>query len=102
MFPGFATRVENELREVYNQKMYKDKEKDKEKEKKKKKMKIQVFDDPKRKNSVFIGGTIIARYYNNPESDDYWISRDEWNDEENQEEILKKKCSNLFKDTRIE
>lgn len=96
MFPGFSTRVENELREVYTKKALK------ESEKKKIKIKINVIDNPKRNNSVFIGATIIANYYNNPESFDYWISRDEWNDEENQEEILKTKCPNVFKDIIID
>ena len=69
--------------------------------KKKIKININVLDHPNRKYSVFIGAGIIANYYNTEESRDYWITRDEWLECEeniNKENLLKEKCQNYFKE----
>ena len=100
LFPGFVTRLENEIKSIYKTKNLKE---DKEKNIK---MNINVLDHPNRKYSVFIGAAIVGNYYNNTESDNYWISRDEWfeceyNIENNKESLIKRKCKNYFKDAFI-
>ena len=95
LFPGFATRFENELRKKYIEKNLANAKE------KKIKININVLDHPNRKYSVFIGAGIIANYYNTQESIDYWITRDEWLECEeniNKENLLKEKCQNYFKE----
>ena len=98
LFPGFATRVENEIKKLYKQTALKS-TKDK-----KIKISINVIDSPKRKYSVFIGATIIANYYNRTNDDDnYWITREEWLDCEDKgsytkENLIKNKCQSYLKD----
>ena len=97
LFPGFASRVENEIKKLYKQtalKLAKEK---------KIKININVIDSPKRKYSVFIGASIIANHYNNEENEDYWITRDEWlecedNKDYNKENLIKNKCQSYLKD----
>ena len=97
LFPGFASRVENEIKKLYKQtalKLAKEK---------KIKININVIDSPKRKYSVFIGASIIANHYNDPENEDYWITRDEWLDCEDKgtytkENLIKNKCQSYLKD----
>ena len=97
LFPGFASRVENEIKKLYKQtalKLAKEK---------KIKININVIDSPKRKYSVFIGASIIANHYNNEENEDYWITRDELlecedNKDYNKENLIKNKCQSYLKD----
>ena len=98
LFPGFASRVENEIKKLYKETALKN-TKDK-----KIKISINVIDSPKRKYSVFIGATIIANYYNRTNDDDnYWITREEWLDCEDKgsytkENLIKNKCQSYLKD----
>ena len=92
LFPGFASRLENEMKKVYRDHALKDAED------KTIKININVLDSPNRRNSVFIGGTIVGNYYNTPDSEDYWITRDEWIESEDTEAIIKKKCQSYFSD----
>ena len=97
LFPGFASRVENEIKNLYKQTTLKHTKE------KKIKISINVIDSPKRKYSVFIGASIIANHYNNSENDDYWITRDEWLDCEDKgsytkENLIKNKCQSYLKD----
>ena len=97
LFPGFATRVENEIKKLYKQTALKS-AKDK-----KIKISINVIDSPKRKYSVFIGASIIANHYNDAENEDYWITRDEWLECEDKgtypkENLIKNKCQSYLKD----
>ena len=92
LFPGFASRLENEMKKVYREHALKDAED------KTIKININVLDSPNRRNSVFIGGTIVGNYYNTPDSEDYWITRDEWIESEDTEAIIKKKCQSYFSD----
>ena len=64
LFPGFATRVENDIKKLYKKSALKN-SKDK-----KIKININVIASPKRKFSVFIGASIIANHYNNLENED--------------------------------
>lgn len=74
LFPGFVSRVENEIKILYKDYALKNlKENEKEA-----KIKINVMDNPRRKHSVFLGGCVIAKYYNTKESFDYWVNRQEW------------------------
>ena len=97
LFPGFASRVENEIKKIYKKTALK-KTKDK-----KIKININVIASPKRKFSVFIGASIIANHYNDLENEDYWITRDEWLECEDKgsytkENLIKNKCQSYLKD----
>jgi actin-related protein 2 len=98
LFPGFATRLELEMKKLYKENNLKMTEN------KKIKISINVIDSPKRKYSVFIGATIIANYYNRTNDDDnYWITREEWLDCEDKgsytkENLIKNKCQSYLKD----
>ena len=97
LFPGFASRIENEIKKLYKEtalKLAKDK---------KIKININVIDSPKRKYSVFIGASIIANHYNTEGNEDYWITRDEWLECEDtgdytKENLIKNKCQSYLKD----
>ena len=97
LFPGFASRIENEIKKLYKEtalKLAKEK---------KIKININVIDSPKRKYSVFIGASIIANHYNAEGNDDYWITRDEWLECEDKgtytkENLIKNKCQSYLKD----
>ena len=82
MFPGYASRIENELKKVYtevNLKAAKNKTI---------KIPINIIDSPRRKYSVFIGAAVLSNLYNEPDKIDYWISKQEY--EEDHNVILKK------------
>jgi len=59
MFPGFPTRLNNDLRKLYEKIVLKGK-KDPEK-----KMKIKIIDPPRRRYNVYIGGTVVANAMKN-------------------------------------
>ena len=93
LFPGFTSRLENEMKKVYQDHCLKDTED------KTIKIKINVLDNPNRRYSVFVGGAVVGNYYNTPDSEDYWITRSEWLEAgDNYEEVLKKKCQSYFSD----
>ena len=97
LFPGFATRVEKDIKKIYKETALRN-TKDK-----KIKININVIAIPKRKYSVFIGASIIANHYNNLDNEDYWITRDEWLDCEDKgsytkENLIKNKCQSYLKD----
>ena len=83
MFPGYASRIENELKKIYTEVNLK------EAKKKEIKIKINIIDSPRRKYSVFIGATILANLSNKPENLGYWISKKDW-DESGPNIVLKK------------
>jgi actin-related protein 2 len=89
MFPGYATRLENEIRILYkdnNLKVTKDKNI---------KIPINIIDSPRRKYSVFIGASVLSNVYNGPQYEPYWISSNEW--KESGERIVKEKCKTLIR-----
>ena len=60
MFPGYASRIDNELRNLYKENTLKlAKEKNI-------KIPIDIIDSPRRKYSVFIGATVLSNVYNIP------------------------------------
>jgi actin-related protein 2 len=96
LFPGFATRLENDMKRLYKENSLKNADN------KTIKININVIDSPRRKYSVFIGASIIGNYYNSADSDDYWVSIDEWlecgENAINKENIIKNKIQSYFKD----
>ena len=113
MFPGYASRLYNEMEDLYKEskstKLYDEMEYLYKKSKstklydemedlyKKKKNKfINIFDSEERKYSVFIGATVLAQTYNNEngENSGYWITKQDW--EEVGPDIVLKKCQNIM------
>ena len=89
MFPGYASRIDKELKKIYTENTLKlAKEK-------KIKIPINIKDTPRRKYSVFIGATILSNTYNGPEYDQYWITKKDW--EESGAKIILKKCPNILR-----
>ena len=90
MFPGYASRIDIELRKLYTQnnlKLAKEK---------KIKIPINIIDSPRRKYSVFVGATVLANTYNSPQGEEagYWITKQDW--DEVGEDIILKKCQNII------
>ena len=89
MFPGYASRIDKELRKIYEQNTLKlAKEKNI-------KIPIDIIDSPRRKYSVFIGATVLSNVYNIPANESYWISKKDW--EESGPNIILKKCPNILR-----
>ena len=89
MFPGYASRIDIELRKLYTENTLKlAKEK-------KIKIPIDIIDSPRRKYSVFIGATVLSNVYNVPANESYWISKKDW--EESGPNIILKKCQNILR-----
>ncbi len=89
MFPGYASRLDKELKKLYVEKTLKN-TKDKTI-----KIPLNIVDSPRRKYSVFIGATVLANTYNNySEGEEYWITKQDW--DEVGEDIIFKKCQNVI------
>ena len=89
MFPGYASRIDIELKKIYTENTLKlAKEK-------KIKIPIDIIDSPRRKYSVFIGATVLSKVYNVPENESYWISKKDW--DESGPNIIVKKCPNILR-----
>ena len=112
MFPGYASRLYNEMENLYNKKTLKieptksdngektsksesTKSDNGEKTSKKKKV-INIIDSARRKYSVFIGATILAQTCNSEKCENslYWITKQDW--EEVGPDIVLKKCPNVI------
>ena len=87
MFPGYASRLDKELKNIYIEKTLK-LAKDKTI-----KIPLNIIDSPRRKYSVFIGATVLANTYNEAQKE-YWISKQDW--DECGPEIIFKKCQNII------
>ena len=86
MFPGYASRLLQEMKNVYIERtLHNAKSKEI-------KININIIDSPRRKHSVFIGATILANIYNEKDIG-YWITKEEY--EENGEQIILRKCPNM-------
>jgi len=87
LFPGFSTRLEDEVRKKYQKVVLQD-------ENRKINIDINIIDNPNRQYAVFNGASFLANFYreNNP---DYFISHEEWND--CGENILIRKCPNIIR-----
>jgi len=74
MFPGFASRIEKEIRNSYitnNLKNASDKTI---------KIKIGIIDSPRRKFSVFIGAGVLANIVNKDPNGEYWINKTQYDE----------------------
>ena len=89
MFPGYASRIDIELKKLYTEKNLKLAKT------KTIKIPINIIDSPRRKYSVFIGATILSNLCNNAIAErDYWISKKDW--DESGPNIVLKKCKNVL------
>ena len=89
MFPGYATRLENEIKKLYKEnalKLAQDKTI---------KIPINIIDSPRRKYSVFIGASVMSNVFNEPDKEQYWISKQEW--KESGSKIIHEKCKTLIR-----
>ena len=89
MFPGYATRLENEIKNLYKEnalKLAQDKTI---------KIPINIIDSPRRKYSVFIGASVLSKIFNEPDNLPYWISKKEW--KESGPRIIQDKCKTLIR-----
>ena len=111
MFPGYASRLYNEMEDLYKKKTLKieptksdngpktlkiepTKNDNGPKTSKKNKV-INIIDSARRKYSVFIGATVLAQAYNSEKGDGgYWITKQDW--EEVGPDIVLKKCPNVI------
>ena len=89
MFPGFSSRLLEEILNVYREKGLKNVKG------KSIKIHINIIDSPRRKYSTFIGAIILANLYNNDLYDGYWISKRDW--DEVGPNIIFKKCPNIIR-----
>ena len=89
MFPGYASRLLNEIEALYKEKTLKNKET-------KTKIDIDIIDSPRRKYSVFIGATVVAKTLNSEQGEisGYWITKQDW--DEVGPNIVLKKCQNVI------
>ena len=88
MFAGYASRLLKEIQNLYVEKGLKN-VKDKSI-----KIKMDIIDSPRRKYSVFIGATVLANIYNKEQGQDYWITKQDW--DEVGPDIIFKKCQNVI------
>ena len=97
MFPGYASRLYNEMEYLYmkskSTKLYNEME---DLYKKRKNKVINIIDSARRKYSVFIGATVVAQTLNSEigENSGYWITKQDL--EEVGPNIFLKKCQNIM------
>jgi len=73
MYPGLPSRMEKEMRELYLEKVLNGDKKGLSK------FKLRIEDPPRRKHMVFLGGSVLAEIMK--DRDEFWISKQEWEDE---------------------
>jgi actin-related protein 2 len=81
MYPGLPSRLEKDMRDLYEEKVAKYDPKIMAK------FKLRIEDPPRRKHMVFLGGSVLADIMKDRE--EFWISKAEW--EEHGERIIGKK-----------
>mmetsp|Transcript_13859 Transcript_13859/g.19772 ORF Transcript_13859/g.19772 Transcript_13859/m.19772 type:complete len:84 (+) Transcript_13859:1-252(+) len=81
MYPGFPSRLEKEIRELYLKEVAKGDVGQLNK------LKLRIEDPPRRKHMVFLGGSVLADIMK--AKDAFWMSREEYN-EKGLQEVLKK------------
>ena len=114
MFPGYASRLYNEMEDLYKKKTLKieptksdngpktsksestESDGGEKKSKKNKNKVINIIDSARRKYSDFIGATVLAQTYNSEKNENsgYWITKQDW--EEVGPNIVLKKCQNIM------
>jgi len=73
MFPGFPSRLEEELRSLYREKVLKGETAGVSK------LKLRVDDPPRRKHTVFIGAAVLADIMKDQR--EFWVSKAEWEED---------------------
>nr|QGN00925.1 Arp2D [Drosophila pseudoobscura] len=73
MFPGFPSRLENDLKKLFLERVL---QRDAENMPK---FKIRIKDPPTRKNNVFNGGSVLANV--TKDRDDFWMSKEEYEEQ---------------------
>ena len=73
MYPGLPSRLEKEMRQLYLDNILKG-DTDR-----LKKFKLGIEDPPRRKNMVFLGGSVLAQLMDNNPA--FWVSKQEWQEE---------------------
>lgn len=86
LFPGFSSRLDNEVKRCYQETVLKSTSK-------KINIDINIIDDPNRQYAVFGGAVYLGNFYRD-NSPDYWISRNDWL--ECGDQIIYKRCSNIM------
>ena len=89
MFPGYVTRLENQIKQLYKDnalKLAKNKSI---------KIPINIIESPRRKYSIFIGASVLSNVYDGPGYEGYWISKQEW--KESGPQIIKVKYFALIR-----
>lgn len=89
MFPGFASRFKQEIKELYKEKTLVNSTT------KEIKIPIEINDSPRRKISVFVGAAVLGQTYNQSSYGHYWITKQDW-DELGSEGSILKKCKNVI------
>lgn len=72
MYPGFPSRLERELKQLYSQRVLRG-DLDK-----LAKFKIKIEDPPRRNENVFVGGAVLADLMKN--SDDFWLTKEKYHE----------------------
>lgn len=80
MYPGLPSRLEKEMKEMYLERILAGNQKALAK------FRLRIEDPPRRKHMVFLGGSVLADIMK--DRDEFWISRQEW--EEEGERVLNK------------
>lgn len=70
MYPGFSSRLEKEMRQLYLDKILQGDTA------RLKKFRLGIEDPPRRKHMVFLGGSVISEIFD--KSPEFWISKQEW------------------------
>ncbi|KAA6383227.1 MAG: putative actin family [Streblomastix strix] len=76
MFPGFPTRLEKEVKELYKTKILKGNAAGNANASRSKKIKITIEDPPRRKYFVFTGGSVLAQV--GSKQPEFWITQKEY------------------------
>jgi actin-related protein 2 len=70
MYPGLPSRLENDIKNLYLQRVLKGDAS------RLSKFKLRIEDPPRRKHMVYLGGSVLADIMK--DRDEFWISKEEW------------------------
>lgn len=87
MFPGFSSRIKCDITKLYKEIILKDIDKEV-------KINIKIIDTPRRKYSVFMGACFLSNFYSSNNPDNYWISKEEYEDAGTK--VIYQKCQNIL------
>ena len=73
MYPGLPTRLEEDIRKLYTERVLNGDVA------RQAKFKIKIEDPPKRKHAVFLGGAVLADLMKDNEA--FWITKREWDEQ---------------------